>query len=139
VIKDDPYSLLTKEQIEYFEKMCLAVSQNVNPEGCFTVEGDVNNLMPFFLKFLSQAELNDTAAHFLIKLIDNRHVGLATEYYLNRMLSLLLSYRGQHSFQVGVKIAQLADRFSHKYPLLRDIYANYLDDSYSTILKKIPF
>jgi hypothetical protein len=139
VIKDDPYSLLSKEQIEYFEKMCLAMGQNVNPEGKFTVEGDLNNLLPFFLKFLSQGDLNDTAVNFLLKLIENRHVWTAIEYYLNRVLSLLLSYRGEYSFQVGSKIAQLADRFSDKYPLMRDIYVNYRDDSYSTILKKIPF
>ncbi len=54
-------------------------------------------------------------------------------------MSLLLSYRGIHSFQVGVKIAQLTDRFSDKYPLMRDVYLNYNDNSYSTILKKIPF
>lgn len=40
---------------------------------------------------------------------------------------------------MGAKIAQLTDRFSDKYPLMRDIYINYRDDSYSTILKKIPF
>lgn len=98
VIKDNPYSLLTKEQIEYFEKMCAAIAQNVNPEGRFTVEGDLNNLLPFFLKFLSQADLNDTAVSFLLKLIDNRHIWAGIEYCLSRVLSLLLAYRGEHSF-----------------------------------------
>jgi hypothetical protein len=40
---------------------------------------------------------------------------------------------------VGSKIAQLVERFSDKYPILRDIYVDYDDQSYSTILKKIPF
>ena len=77
VIKDDPYSLLSKEQIEYFEKMCAAIGQNVNPEGTFTVDGDLNNLVPFFIKFLSQGDLNDTAINFLLKLIDNKYVWMA--------------------------------------------------------------
>jgi histone H3/H4 len=139
VIKDDPYSLLSKEQIDYFDKMCVAISDNINPQGSFTVEGDLNNLLPFFLKFLGEGELNDTGACFLLKLIDNKYIWLGIEYYLKKILSLLLLYRGEQSFQVGAKIAQLVDRFSDKYPMLRDIFINYQDDSYSTILKKIPF
>ena len=64
---------------------------------------------------------------------------MGVEYYLKKILSILLAYRGEFSFEVGVKIAQLVERFSDKYPILRDIYLNYKDDSYSTILKKIPF
>lgn len=139
VIKDDPYSLLSKEQIEYFERMCAAISDNINPHGTFTVDGDLNNLIPFFLKFLGEGVLNDTGVWFLLKLIDNKYVWMGVEYYLKKILSVLLEYRGEQSFQVGVKIAQLVDRFSDKYPMLRDIYIGYKDNSYSTILKKIPF
>lgn len=119
--------------------MCAAIAQNVNPQGTFTVDGDLNNLVPFFLKFLGQGDLNDTGVCFLLKLIDNKYVWKGIEFYLKKMLSLLLAYRGYHSFSVGAKIAQLVDRFSDKYPLLRDIFINYKDKSYSTILKMIPF
>jgi hypothetical protein len=54
VIKDDPYSLLTTEQLDYFQLMCEAMTSNINPKGNFTVEGDLNSLLPFFLKFLGQ-------------------------------------------------------------------------------------
>lgn len=119
--------------------MCNAISNNINPEGNFTVEGDLNNLLPFFLKFLGESTLNQTSINFLLKLIDNKYVWMGVEYYLKKILSILLAYRGEYSFEVGVKIAQLVERFSDKYPILRDIYLNYKDDSYSTILKKIPF
>jgi len=58
---------------------------------------------------------------------------------LKKFLNILLAYRGKHSFDVGIKIAQLVERFSDKYPMLMDIYENYPDHSYSTLLKKIPF
>lgn len=119
--------------------MCNAISLNINPEGTFTVDGDLNNLLPFFLKFLGESALNETGINFLLKLIDNKYVWMGVEYYLKKILSILLAYRGECSFEVGVKIAQLVERFSDKYPILRDIYLNYKDDSYSTILKKIPF
>jgi hypothetical protein len=119
--------------------MCSAISQNINPEGKFTVDGDLNNLLPFFLKFLGEYELNQTGICFLLKLIDNKKVWAGVEYYLKKILNILLAYKGEYSFEVGTKIAQLVDRFSDKYPILRDIYVDYKDDSYSTILKKIPF
>lgn len=51
---------------------------------------------------------------------------------------LLLSYRGEYSYDVGVKLADIIERFEIKYPALRDIFVGYEDDSYSTLLKKIP-
>lgn len=54
-------------------------------------------------------------------------------------MNLLLTYKGPQSFKVGEKIAQIVDSLSEKYPVLRDIYEGYEDNSYSTILKKIPF
>ncbi len=51
---------------------------------------------------------------------------------------LLLSYRGEYSYEVGVKLADIIERFEVKYPTLRDIFVDYEDNSYSTLLKKIP-
>ena len=50
-----------------------------------------------------------------------------------------MAYKGPHSFEAGIKIAQIVEKLCEKYPNLRDIYVNYEDKSYSTILKKIPF
>lgn len=60
--------------MDYFTKMCQAINDNVNPDGNFTVNGDLNNLLPFFLKFLGENELNDTGACFLLKLIENKFI-----------------------------------------------------------------
>lgn len=57
--------------------MCLGITDDINPSGNFTVEGDINNLVPFFLKFLGQEELNDTGVCFLLRLIDNKNVWIA--------------------------------------------------------------
>lgn len=78
--------------------MCNAIALNINPEGTFTVDGDLNNLLPFFLKFLGEATLNETGINFLLKLIDNRYVWMGVEYYLKKILSILLAYRGEYSF-----------------------------------------
>lgn len=139
IIRDNPYALLTEEQQDYFISMCEAIDLNINPNGNFTLQGDLNSLLPFFLKFLGEKELNDTGICFLLKLIDNKHIWESIEYSLKKILNLLLNYRGVHSFEVGTRIAALVDRFCVKYPLLRDIFVNYQDESYSTILKKIPF
>lgn len=61
------------------------------------------------------------------------------EFGTVKSLNLLLAYKGPKSFDVGVKIAEIVDSLSDKYPILRDIYEGYEDQSYSTILKKIPF
>lgn len=42
---------------------------NVNPKGTFTLDGDLNSLLPFFLKFLGETPLNETGVWFLMKLI----------------------------------------------------------------------
>lgn len=55
------------------------------------------------------------------------------------MLNLLLAYKGPQSYDVGIKIAELVERFSDKYPVLLDIYEGYEDQSYSTVLKRIAF
>ena len=77
VIKDDPLSLLTNEQMEYFQMMGEAIRMDVNPRGEFTVEGDLNNLLPFFLKFLGEKEINSTGIHFLLKLVNNPYIWTA--------------------------------------------------------------
>lgn len=58
---------------------------------------------------------------------------------MGKVLSILLAYRGRYSFEVGLKIALLVQRFESKYPSLRDIFHNYQDHTYSTFLKMIPF
>jgi hypothetical protein len=58
VIKDDPYSLLTKEQLDYFVKITSIIATNPTPVPNFNVEGDLNNLLPFFLKYLGQTQPN---------------------------------------------------------------------------------
>lgn len=54
-------------------------------------------------------------------------------------MHILLAYKGPQAFEAGVKIAQIVDELRHKYPMLNDIYVDYDDESYSTVLKKIPF
>jgi hypothetical protein len=103
------------------------------------VEGDTNCLLPFFLKFLGESELNEAGVCFLIKLIDNRYTRDALEYNLTKILNLLLVYKGEYSFEVGLRVAGLVDKFSIKYPILRDIYLGVHDTGYSTVLKKIAF
>jgi hypothetical protein len=83
--------------------------------------------MPFFLKFLAEAELNETGISFLIKLIDSKYIWKGIEFHLNKILSLLLAYKGQKSYEVGVKLSQLVNSFSDKYPILRDIFIGYDD------------
>jgi hypothetical protein len=78
--------------------MCFAINQDNNSQGNFTVDGDLNNLLPFFLKFLGEREINETGICFLLKLIDNRYVWLGVEYYLKKILSILLAYKGESSF-----------------------------------------
>jgi hypothetical protein len=95
--------------------------------------------MPFFLKQLSEKELNDVGLNFLLRLLDNKYIWRAIEFYAGKVLYLLLAYKGSFSFEVGLRIAQIVDKLSDKYPILRDIYVEYEDTSYSTILKKIPF
>jgi hypothetical protein len=94
IIKDDPLSLLTKDQAEYFELMSDAIRMNINPKGKFTLEGDLNSILPFFLKFLGEQEINQTGVCFLLKIIDNRFVWGSIEYNLKKILLLLLAYRG---------------------------------------------
>ena len=66
--------MLTEEQQDYFFSMCGAIEQDINPNGTFTLQGDLNSLLPFFLKFLGEKEPNDTGICFLLKLIDNKHI-----------------------------------------------------------------
>jgi len=54
VIKDDPYSLLTKEQSDYFFKITNIIGVNPSPPPNFNIQGDLNNLLPFFLKYLGE-------------------------------------------------------------------------------------
>ena len=95
--------------------------------------------MPFLLKLLGSIELNETAITFLLKMLDNKYIWKAVEFGTVKALNLLLAYKGPQSFEVGEKIAQIVGSLCEKYPVLRDIYEGYDDQSYSTVLKKIPF
>jgi len=54
IIKDDPFSLLTKEQTDYFIKITSVIASNPNPVPKITADGDLNSLLPFFLKYLGE-------------------------------------------------------------------------------------
>ncbi len=89
---------MTKEQRDYFLKICQLISNDSAPNGAITVQGNLNDLMPFFLKFLGEAELNETGISFLIKLIDSKYIWKSIEFHLNKILSLLLAYKGPKSY-----------------------------------------
>jgi hypothetical protein len=95
--------------------------------------------MPFLLKLLTDNDLNETGMSFFLRLLSNKYIWKGIEYFATKILHILLSYKGPQSFEAGVKIAQIVEELHHKYVALRDIYTDYEDDSYSTILKKIPF
>ena len=95
--------------------------------------------MPFLLKLIADNHFNETSIMYFIKLLENKYIWRSIEFHAFRALQILLSYKGAHAFEVGIKIAQIVEKLCEKYPNLRDIYLNYEDKSYSTILKKIPF
>jgi hypothetical protein len=68
-ILHEPFDLLSMEEKQYFKLMGQAIRDNINPKGEFTLEGDMNSMLPFFLKFLGEEELNETGVWFLLKLI----------------------------------------------------------------------
>lgn len=111
IIKDNPLALLTAEQAEYYHLMGQAIRENVNPKGEFTLEGDLNSLFPFFLKFLGEKPINQTGIWFLLKLVENTYIWPGLEYNLKAVLMLLLCYRGEYSYEVGVKLADVIERF----------------------------
>jgi hypothetical protein len=95
--------------------------------------------LPFFLKYLGQTVPNETGLKFLLKLLGNKFIWAGVEFNLKKVLNILLVYKGPQSYDAGIKIAELVERFSDKYPVLLDIYEGYEDRSYSTTLKKIAF
>jgi hypothetical protein len=46
--------ILSIEERQYFRLMSRAIRDNINPRGEFTLEGDLNSMLPFFLKFLGE-------------------------------------------------------------------------------------
>lgn len=139
VIKDDPYSLLSKEQLEYFRMVRDHILEDPWPKKTMPADGDLNGMMPFFLKMLGEGRINESGMAFLLRLLENKWVWAGIEYSLRKVLNILLTYQGIQAFEVGAKIAQLVERFCDKYPILRDIYVSHQDDSYAGVLKKIPF
>jgi hypothetical protein len=59
-----------------------------------------------------------------LKLLENREIWKAVEFGAVKSLNLLLAYKGPQAFQAGVKIAQIVESLSDKYPILRDIYVD---------------
>lgn len=57
IFKDDPISLMTKEQLDYFQKVTAQISAGTLETG-FRVHGNLLNMVPFFLKFLTSMEIN---------------------------------------------------------------------------------
>lgn len=106
-----PLEILSIEERQYFRLMSRAIRDNINPRGQFTLEGDLNSMLPFFLKFLGEEQLNQTAVWFLMKLIENRYIWPGIEFSLKKILILLLGYRGEYSFEVGTKLADLIEHF----------------------------
>lgn len=84
-----------------------AIRENINPKGEFTLEGDLNSLFPFFLKFLGEEPINQTGIWFLLKLVENTYIWPGLEYNLKTVLMLLLSYRGEYSYEVGSRLADI--------------------------------
>lgn len=68
VIKDEPYSLLTKEQTDYFYKITSIINSNIKPQK-FVIQGNVNSVFPFILKYLGNVPMNDTAIIMLLSLL----------------------------------------------------------------------
>lgn len=75
----------------------------------------------------------------MIKLLENKYIWKSIEFFAVKIFHILMAYKGPQSFEVGVWIAQMVDHLCEKYPNVRDIYVGYDDQSFSTILKKIPF
>lgn len=46
-----------------------------------------------------------------MKLIENRYIWPGIEFSLKKILILLLGYRGEYSFEVGTKLADLIEHF----------------------------
>jgi hypothetical protein len=121
IIKDDPESLLSKEQIEYFYKVKNLIKSK-NPIGNIEVEGDILNLLPFLLKYIIHEELNENSIHFVLKMLENKYVWRNMDTFLKQTLVILLAYKGPSSFEVGIKIGELTLKFEDKYKVLYDIF-----------------
>jgi len=102
------------------------------------VDGDFSTLLSFFLAFISE-DINETGISFLLKVLSSKFISDTIEYNLKNILRVLIAYKGPQSYSVGILISELIERYCDKHPILLNIYENYEDDSYSTILKCIPF
>jgi hypothetical protein len=58
IIKDEPYSYLNEEQSDYFLSICRLIEGDLAPRGNMALEGNLNSLLPFLLKFLGSRPLN---------------------------------------------------------------------------------
>ncbi len=104
--------------------MAHAIYSDLTPPGGFVIEGNIGRLLPFFLAFIG-SEVNDAGVLFLLRAVDSKYLQGSLELHLRRVLAILLAYKGPLAFTVGQAIAQLAQRFSEKYPILLDLYEGY--------------
>jgi len=91
VIRDEPFSLLTKEQADYFNKIVTIIQKDSNQKG-FIIKGDINSIFPFLLKYIGSSPLNLTGITLLVNMLENRYVWRAAEFYLMKILNILLTY-----------------------------------------------
>lgn len=82
----------------------------------------------------------------LLALLDSSLHQRNIDYYLKKVLALLLAYRGPKAFRVGLKIAELVEQYQEKYPILRDIYEqrplnDHEDSDYlcSELMRRVAF
>lgn len=122
IIKDQPTSLLTKQQNEFYEKVTEIISSDSSPNGGIPVNGDLTGLVPFFLKFFCHTTVNETGICFLLDLIENKYVWKCVDFYLRQILAVLMAYKGTHGFRVGIRLSALVERFYDKYPTLLDVF-----------------
>ena len=157
IIRDKPISLLTKEQEDYYAQITaelLNPGPPTNP-AILKPEGNIGSLLPFLMKFLINIGANDKNMEFFLNLLENKFIVPNLESNLNQILPFLLSYAGELSFSVGLKIGSITNTFSYKYPTLVDIFnrdekelseriykkleQGELVRIYSTVLKRIAF
>lgn len=155
IIRDEPQSQLTKEEIDYYNEIVGYLTNNVGTNVSngkdienetsesgndfdIEVKGCIVNILPLILKFIINLGVNENSIKFILKAIENKYVWSSLEYNMHQILIVLMAYEGQRCFEVGSKIGQIVNRFGEKYPNLWDIFEE-VDDSYSNLTKKIGF
>lgn len=76
------------------------------------ISGNLTSLLPFLLKFLTNMKMTDVGIEFLLNLTQNAYVWRNIEYHIRQVLALLIGYKGELSFEVGMTIGHIVARFS---------------------------